>query len=201
MQDHPFATLVSCGPGGLMANHVPLLYVDGDATRAGGARTLHGHVARANPQWREIQSGTEVLAIFSGPNAYISPTVYETKRANGKVVPTWNYVVVHAYGTGRTYDDPQRLHELVSRLTNVHERGRAQRWAVSDAPEPYVAAQLRGIVGIEIAVTRLIGKWKLSQNHSEADRLGAVADLTSSVNVRDRATADVMSELERRRGL
>jgi transcriptional regulator len=197
IEANPLATLVTCGPAGLMANHVPLLYVCAGAASEGQTLgTLHGHLARANPQWREIQSGTDVLAIFSGPDAYISPSAYETKRETGKVVPTWNYVVVHLYGSGQTYDDPERLHELVTELTNVHERIREERWAVTDAPEAFIAGQLRGIVGIEIAVTRSIGKWKLSQNRSVADRRGVTADLTASPVSRERATADVMSELQ-----
>ncbi|GAC1309050.1 MAG: FMN-binding negative transcriptional regulator [Vulcanimicrobiaceae bacterium] len=198
LHGNPFATLVTCGPGGLMANHVPLLYVPYDAESAAACGTLHGHVARANAQWREIESGTEVLAIFSGPDAYVSPTAYATKREHGKVVPTWNYVVVHASGTGRTYDDPARLHALVSRLTDVHEAARGERWAVADAPEAFVAGQLRGIVGIEIAVTRLVGKWKLNQNRSDADRHGVIADLAASSEAADRATAAAMSALEPR---
>lgn len=144
MRANPFATLVTCGPGGLMANHVPLLYTAQSVASGATPGTLHGHVSRANPQWREIESGTEVLAIFSGPHAYVSPSAYASKRETGRVVPTWNYVVVHAYATGQTYDDPQRLHDLVSRLTTVHESARAEPWAVGDAPESYIAGQLRG---------------------------------------------------------
>lgn len=195
---HPLATLVTCGPGGLMANHVPLTFVPetahDDARASRGM--LHGHLSRANPQWHEIESGTEVLAIFNGPDAYISPSAYETKRETGKVVPTWNYVVVHAYGIGRTYDDPVRLHALVTALTDVHERDRDERWHVGDAPAPYVAGQLRGIVGIEIAVARVLGKWKLGQNRSDADRRGTIADLTDSDDPNARALARAMSAAE-----
>jgi len=199
MRANPFATLVTCGPGGLMANHVPLLYTAQSVASGATPGTLHGHVSRANPQWREIESGTEVLAIFSGPHAYVSPSAYASKRETGRVVPTWNYVVVHAYATGQTYDDPQRLHDLVSRLTTVHESARAEPWAVGDAPESYIAGQLRGIIGIELGVTRLLGKWKLNQNRSQADRLSAAADLTASSAQHERATASIMSELERHR--
>lgn len=194
MAAHPLATLVTCGPAGLMANHVPLMFVaetgldDARASRG----MLHGHVARANPQWREIESGTEILAIFNGPDAYVSPSGYETKRETGKVVPTWNYVVVHAYGIGRTYDDPERLRTVVTQLTDVHERDREERWRVGDAPGSYVTGQLRGIVGIEIAVARVVGKWKLGQNRSDADRAGVLADLEGSEDANARALAHAM---------
>ena len=192
---HPLATLVTCGAGGLMANHVPLSFAPGDGGDAASAM-LYGHVSVANPQWREIASGTEVLAIFNGADAYVSPSAYESKRESGKVVPTWNYVVVHVYGTGITYDDPTRLHALVTHLTDVHERDRDERWRVTDAPESYIAGQLRGIVGIEIAVSRVIGKWKFNQNRNDADRLGVIADLASSTDPARIATAVAMSQRE-----
>lgn len=192
----PLATLVTCGAGGLMANHVPLMFEANDPAAETGFGTLHGHVSIANPQWREIAAGTEVLAIFNGPDAYISPSVYATKRDTGKVVPTWNYVVVHAYGRGTTYDNDARLHALVTRLTDAHEVAREGRWAVSDAPEAYIANQLRGIVGIEIVLTRTIGKWKTSQNRSDADRAGAIADLAVSEAPAARALGAVMAEAE-----
>lgn len=198
MAAHPLATLVTCGPGGLMANHVPLMFVPqtapDDARASRGM--LHGHVSLANPQWREIASGTEILAIFNGPDAYISPSVYATKRETGKVVPTWNYVAVHAYGIGRTYDDPARLHALVSQLTDVHERDRDEPWHVEDAPDSYIAGQLRGIVGIEIAVARVVGKWKISQNRSEGDRRGAISDLSDSSDSNARTLAHEMATRE-----
>ena len=191
---HSLATLVTCGQRGLIANHVPLTFVPG------GARgTLHGHLSRANEQWREIESGTEVLAIFSGPDAYVSPSVYETKFETGKVVPTWDYVVVHAYGVGTTFDDPTRLHALVSALTDQHERPRDEPWRVTDAPESYIDGQLRGIVGIEIQISRMIGKWKISQNRSKADREGAIEDLARSERSDARDLALLMARAERER--
>jgi transcriptional regulator len=170
MREHPLATLVTVGPDGITADHVPLEF---DAT-AGPHGTLRGHVARANPLWQHAAS-QPVLAVFCGPQAYVTPSWYPSKAQTHKVVPTWNYTVVHAHGTLRAVDDAPWLHDLVTRLTGHHETPRPQPWAVADAPDEYVAQMLRAIVGIEIPLTRLIGKWKVSQNRSEADRLG-VAD-------------------------
>ena len=167
MREHPLATLVTLQDGLPTADHVPLEF---DAT----TQTLRGHVARANPLWRAA-AGQPVLAVFSGPQAYITPSWYPSKAATHKVVPTWNYTVVHAHGVLRAVEDAPWLHTLVSRLSDHHESPRAQPWAVSDAPDDYVQQMLRAIVGIEIPVDRLIGKWKISQNRAEPDRLG-VAD-------------------------
>ena len=167
MLEHPLATLVTLQDGLPTADHVPLEF---DAT----TQTLRGHVARANPLWRAA-AGQPVLAVFSGPQAYITPSWYPSKAATHKVVPTWNYTVVHAHGVLRAVEDAPWLHTLVSRLSDHHESPRAQPWAVSDAPDDYVQQMLRAIVGIEIPVDRLIGKWKISQNRAEPDRLG-VAD-------------------------
>ena len=167
MREHPLAHLVSLQPDGLTADPLPLEF-DADA------RVLRGHVARANPLWRAAD-GRAVLAIFGGPEAYVSPGWYASKAATHKVVPTWNYALVHAHGTLRAVDDAPWLRALVGRLTDRHEAARAEPWSVDDAPSDYVAQMLRAIVGIEIAVERLVGKWKLSQNRSAADRQG-VAD-------------------------
>ena len=169
MQAHPLATLVSSGPDGLTADHVPLEY---DAA----AGTLRGHVARANPLWQHAD-GQPVLAVFGGPQGYVSPSWYPSKAEHHKVVPTWNYAVVHAHGSLRVVQDAPWLHALVSRLTGHHESGRPTPWAVADAPDDYIAQMLRAIVGIEIPVTRLLGKWKLSQNRSTADRQGVAQGL------------------------
>lgn len=169
MRDHPLAALVTLQDGGPTADHIPLEY-DADS------RTLRGHVARANPLWRQA-NGQRVLALFSGPQAYVSPSWYATKAITHKVVPTWNYAVVHAHGVLSAVDDAPWLHALVTRLTAHHEAPRARPWAVADAPIDYVQQMLRAIVGIEIAVTELIGKWKLSQNRDVADRAGVSAGL------------------------
>jgi transcriptional regulator len=169
MREHPLATLVSQQAGGVTADAIPLEYV-------AATQTLRGHVARANPLWREA-AGQPVLAVFNGPQAYITPSWYPSKAATHKVVPTWNYTLVHAHGVLRAVEDAPWLHALVSGLTAHHEAPRPQPWAVADAPDDYVQQMLRAIVGIEIPMDRLIGKWKISQNRSDADRLGVAAGL------------------------
>ena len=187
MAAHPLATLVTRQGEGFSADHVPLVY---DATH-GEHGLLRGHVARANPLWREA-AGSEVLVVFSGPQAYISPSWYPSKAATGKVVPTWNYAVVHARGSLRAIEDAPWLHNFVSALTQRHEGPRAQPWQVGDAPADYVQQMLRAIVGIEIPLTSLVGKWKVTQNRSEADRLGVVAGLVSEAGNDAAAMADLV---------
>jgi transcriptional regulator len=167
------ATLVSLGADGLVASHVPMLL---DAA-AGPHGTLYGHLAKANPHAAGGAAGTQALAIFQGPDAYITPSWYETKRQTGKVVPTWNYVAIHASGPLEMFDDADRLLELVTRLTQRHEGGRAQPWAVADAPPDFVRGQLKGIVGFALPIARLEGKWKMSQNRPAADRAGVAEGL------------------------
>ena len=172
MREHPLAALVTSGPDGLTADHVPL---DFDAT-AGEHGTLVGHVARANPLWQSA-AGKPVLAIFRGPQAYVSPSWYPSKAGTHKVVPTWNYAVVHAHGVLEAVDDAPWLRELVGRLTDRHEAPRPAPWSVGDAPADYVQQMLRAIVGIRIPIERLVGKWKVSQNRSQADREGVAQGL------------------------
>jgi transcriptional regulator len=179
MREHPLAALVTTGADGLTADHLPLEY---DAA----SNTLHGHVARANPLWRTADA-QPVLAIFRGPQAYVTPSWYPSKAATHKVVPTWNYAVVHAHGRLRAVDDAPWLHALVSRLTGTHEARRSAPWAVSDAPDDYVQQMLHAIVGIEIPVERLVGKWKVSQNRAEPDRLGVADGLAAEPGADARA--------------
>jgi transcriptional regulator len=162
------ATLVTSGAEGLDASHVPLLL----DPEPGPYGRLVGHLARANPQWRAAVDGGPALAIVLGPDAYVTPSWYPSKRESGRVVPTWNYVAIHAHGTVRFFQDRDRLLPVVARLTDRHERSRPHPWKVADAPPDYVEAMLQGIVGFELAITRLEGKWKVSQNRSEADRRG-----------------------------
>lgn len=171
LQSHPLATLVWTSAQGLTAEHVPLMLDRGADDGEHG--TLRGHVARANPLWRE-SAGAAVLAVFQGAQAYVSPSAYPSKANNPKVVPTWNYAVVHAHGALRAVEDAVWLRALVGRLTDTHEAGRAQRWQVGDAPADYVAQMLAAVVGIEIPLTRLVGKWKHSQNRTAADRDGVI---------------------------
>ncbi len=167
------ATLVTLTTDGLIASHVPML-LDAEPAPYG---TLLGHVARPNPQARGAAAGVQALAIFQGPDVYITPSWYATKRENGKVVPTWNYVAIHAYGPVEFFDAPERLHAIVTRLTERQEAARAEPWAVSDAPADYVEGMLKGIVGFALPITRLEGKWKMSQNRPAQDRAGVVAGL------------------------
>jgi len=167
----PLGLLISAGPGGLMANPIPFL-IDPDASERG---TLQAHFARANPQWRELAAVAECLVIFQGPAAYVTPSWYATKRETGKVVPTWNYATVHAWGSPRIIDDVDWLRGQIERLTQSQEDQRQVPWQVSDAPEPFVAGQLKGIIGLEIPIARSEGKWKMSQNRPAADRLGVIA--------------------------
>ncbi|WP_394822431.1 FMN-binding negative transcriptional regulator [Pendulispora albinea] len=186
-----FATLVTSGPDGLVATHLPM-YVE---PAEGPMGTLYGHVARANPQWKELAGSGEALVTFVGPDAYVSPSYYPSKPIAGKVVPTWNYVAVHAYGKAEAIEEPAPLLEIVTRLTDAHEAGRAERWSVSDAPESYVQGLLRAIVGIRIPISRIEGKWKLSQNRSPEDAAGVIAGLSLSEHGNERATAEAMKAL------
>lgn len=171
MRKHPLATLVTVQDSAPTADHLPLEY---DAE----AGLLRGHVARANPLWR-LAAGQAVLAVFTGPQVYVTPSWYASKAETHKVVPTWNYTVVHAHGRLRVVDDAPWLHALVSRLTAHHETPRPAPWAVDDAPADYVQQMLGAIVGIEIPVERLLGKWKVSQNRSDADRQGVASGLAA----------------------
>ncbi len=168
---NPLATLVSHGPDGLDANHIPLLLVDGK---------LQGHVARANPLWKDGQVAGEVLVIFHGRESYISPSGYATKAEHGKVVPTWNYVTVHAYGDLRVIDDPAWIFGQISALTAANEAALPLPWAVTDAPADYIEKMLGAIVGIEIAITRLLGKWKVSQNQPPANQASLTRALSGT---------------------
>ncbi len=170
---HPLATLVTTTAQGLEANHIPML-IDAEPAPWG---TLRGHVARANPVWRTFNADTEVLAVFQGPHGYITPSWYPSKAQHGKVVPTWNYAVVHAYGLLKVFEDAEWLRKLVTRLTESQESPREQPWQVTDAPADYVNTMLRAIVGIEIPLRRLQGKWKMSQNRLPQDRDGVIKAL------------------------
>ena len=191
IRTHPLGLIVTSGPSGLQANHVPCL-VYSDASERG---TLRAHVARPNPQWKELTAVEQCLVVFQGPQQYITPSWYVTKQETGKVVPTWNYVVVHAWGRPRVVDDVAWLRRQVEDLTNLNEGRFPAPWKVSDAPEPYLQSQLKSIIGIEIPIDRIEGKWKVSQNRPEADRAGVVAGLSGSGESRE-----VMASLVAERG-
>lgn len=173
MRERPLASLVTYGRTGLFASHLPMVLHDEPAPLG----LLKCHVSRANAQWKDFDPKVEALAIFSGAEHYISPTWYEEKQATGKVVPTWNYAVVHAYGHLKVMDDRDWLLAHVEGLVKIHEAGMTKPWAVSDAPTDYIASIVKGIVGLEMKIERLEGKWKVSQNRSEADRRGVVEGL------------------------
>ena len=181
------ANLITATDEGLVGTPLPLFLDDSE----GEFGTLYGHVARANPQW-SLQPTSDALAIFMGPDAYITPSWYQTKQETGKVVPTWNYVAVHAYGEIEFFDDADRLREVVTRLTDLHETGRADPWAVSDAPAEYLRSQLKGIVGLRLPITRLDGKKKMSQNRNAADRQGVAQGLAQSANPVDQHVAKLI---------
>ncbi len=189
MQASPFALLTSAGSEGVQASHLPLLLEPGE----GEFGTLYGHFARANPHWRDLQGGAEALAVFSGPDAYISPGWYPAKAEHSKVVPTWNYIAVHARGPVELIEEPERLLQIVSRLSDQHESGRERPWAVSDAPREYLDSMLRAIVGFALPIRRLEGKWKLGQNRSAADQAGVRDGLAASPSPGDRELAARMS--------
>jgi transcriptional regulator len=187
IERHDFGLLVSHGARGLIASHIPFL-IERDGTQL----RLHGHLARPNPQVGDLADGSEVLAIFHGPHAYISPKWYET----GPAVPTWNYTDVHAYGTVRLVDDVDWLRQLLRRLSERHEAGNPSPWRMQDLPESYLNGMLRGIIGLEIAVNRLDGKFKLSQNRPAADRPGVIAALESRNTDDAGAVARLMRDRE-----
>jgi len=189
MEDTRLAILVTHDETGMQASHLPLLL----RREQGANGTLYGHLARANPQWRALQNGAEVLIIFPGADAYVSPAFYPAKAEHGKVVPTWNYVAVHAYGIAEVFSDAQRLLNVVSALTDKHEAGRASPWAVADAPAEYIDKMLGAIVGFALPIERLEGKRKLSQNRSAEDIKGVREGLAASADGKDRELAQLMS--------
>ncbi len=186
---NPFGALVTHGPNGLDANHVPF-ELDANAGEHG---VLRAHVARANPVWKEVAPGENVLVIFQGEAGYISPNFYPSKQDTHRQVPTWNYFVVHAHGRITVRDDEAYVRGVVARLTRKMEAAEPAPWKLGDAPRDYIDELLGAIVGIEIEVTRLVGKAKLSQNKADADRLGAVAGLRQRGGDAAHALADVMS--------
>jgi transcriptional regulator len=169
----PLGALVTATESGLDANHIPFLFAD----TGGTAGTLHGHIARANPLWREVVRDATALVIFHGPDGFISPSWYPSKRENTRVVPTWNYAVVHVHGVLRFVDDPAWVRSHVEALTREHEGKRDAPWAVTDAPADFIEKMVAAVVGIEISITQLVGKWKVSQNRSISDRVGVIEAL------------------------
>ncbi len=196
MRERPLASLITYGRSGLFASHLPMVLeaegvLDDQAAPLG---VLRCHVSRANVQWKDFDPAVEALAIFSGAEHYISPNWYEEKQTTGKVVPTWNYAVVHAYGHLKVVEDAEWLRAHVESLVRIHEaavseKTGARAWEVSDAPAEYVASIIKGIVGFEMKITRLEGKWKVSQNQSESNRRGVVEGLDSLRTAESKAMA------------
>jgi transcriptional regulator len=189
MRTYPLALLVTHGPDGLQASPIPfLLYAD-----EGEYGTLRAHMARANPHWKELGDVDECLVVFRGPDGYVTPSWYASKVATQKVVPTWNYAIVHARGKPLAIDDAAWLARQLNDLTSFHEAPRPQPWSIGDAPGDYIAAQMKAIVGIEIPIARLEGKWKMSQNKDEADRRGVLRGMRAVDDAHEnQAVADVL---------
>jgi transcriptional regulator len=196
IRERPLATLVTSGPDGMTANHIPMMIV-AEPLPFG---TLVGHVARGNSLWRA--AGTSALAVFTGPEHYISPSWYPAKQEHGRVVPTWNYAAVHAYGTLEIHEDAEWLRALVTKLTETYEAPFEQPWKVADAPADYIDGLLKAIVGIEIKIDRLEGKWKMGQNRSDADREGAAEGLRemktpSAAALGEMMASELMAKMQR----
>ena len=193
MRAHPLCTLVTQCESGLVANHVPVQSL----TEPAPLGCIRGHIARANPLWRDYRAETQALAIFQGPQVYISPSFYPSKVATGEVVPTWNYAVVHAGGTLRFIQDAGWLRDFVAGLTATHEAPRAVPWKIDDAPAPYVEKMLSLIVGFEFSIATLSGKWKVSQNRSQADQKGVIRNLQSADDADSHDMAAMLAALAR----
>lgn len=192
MRAHPFAAIVTAGSAGLMATHIPMV-LHAEGSQYG---VLRGHMARANGQWTEHSDSTDALVLFSGPHQYISPSWYPAKQEDGRVVPTWNYAVVHAYGPLRLHHETAWLLEHLNTLVTQHEASFECPWKLADAPTDYIERQAGAIVGVEIPIRRLEGKWKLSQNRSERDRHGVMERLAELNTVESLAVRTLMSEHE-----
>jgi len=188
MRARPFATLVSGGAKGLFASHLPTVLKD-----EGSCGTIECHLARANPHWSDLGAAEEALMIFHGPEAYVTPNWYPSKAEHGKVVPTWNFAAVHAYGRPEVMHEPEWLRRHVTELTAQQERGAPRPWMPSDAPPAFIDAMLRGIVGFRFPIARLEGKWKMSQNREMPDRAGVVTGLRERAADEDLAVADAVA--------
>ena len=187
LRARPFAALVTAGPSGLYATHLPTVLKD-----EGAHGVIECHLARANPHWKDIAAGGEALMIFQGAQGYITPSWYPSKFEHGKVVPTWNYAIVHAYGRAVVMENKDWLHRHVSELTKQQEQFQTTPWALSDAPQSYIDSMLRGIVGFRFAITRLEGKWKMSQNRELKDQIGVARGLGMRADGDDFETADLV---------
>jgi transcriptional regulator len=191
MRAHPLCTLVTQCETGLAANHVPVQTLDEPKPLG----CIRGHIARANPLWRDYRAETQALAIFQGPQVYISPSFYPSKAETGEVVPTWNYAVVHASGTLRFIQDAGWLRDFVAGLTATHEAPRSLPWKIDDAPPLYIDKMLSLIIGFEFSIAALSGKWKVSQNRSQADQEGVIRNLRNAHDADSREMAAMLAAL------
>jgi transcriptional regulator len=189
MEDQPFASLITMGSSGLFASHIPMVL-----EQNGAMGRLKGHISRANTQWRDYNPSVEALAIFFGPQHYITPNWYTEKQETGKVVPTWNYVVVHAYGHLKMVEDTEWLMAHLTSLVSIHEAESPVPWKISDAPADYISSQIKGIVGLEMEIQRLEGKWKVSQNRSAEDRSGVAHGLSELNTAESLAMKTIVEE-------
>jgi transcriptional regulator len=194
MVSQPLGTLVTLGASGLFASHIPMI-LENDGSQFG---VLKGHISRANTQWRDFVPTVDALAIFAGHQHYITPNWYPGTKEHGKEVPTWNYVVVHAYGPLRVIQDEHWLLTNVTKLTDIHEAGSPVPWKVSDAPQDFIKSQLKGIIGLELPIQRLEGKWKVSQNRTESERKGVIEGLTKLNTPESLAMKALVEELPQR---
>jgi transcriptional regulator len=194
MRAHPLCALVTQSDSGLVANHVPMQTLDEPKPLG----CIRGHIARANPLWRDYRAETQALAIFQGPQVYISPSFYPSKAETGAVVPTWNYAVVHASGTLRFIQDSGWLRDFVAGLTATHEAPRSMPWKIDDAPKTYIDKMLSLIVGFEFSIATLSGKWKVSQNRSQADQEGVMRNLQNADDADSHEMAAMLAALARR---
>jgi len=190
-----FGSLITVNGQSILASHIPMLIDD----KVGTYGVLEGHIARANPQGAGITKSIHALAIFTGPNAYISPSWYATTREHGKAVPTWNYIAVHAFGALEIIEDKKWLQNHVEKLTDQNEHGRQSAWSISDAPENYIESQLGGILGWRMPIERIEGAWKMIQHHTEGNRRGTIEALSNSDKAGDIAVSEVMKNLEIKR--
>ncbi len=187
---HPLGTLVTHGNGGLQASPLPFLLE---------ANTLRAHMARANPHWKTLAANTECLVIITGPDAYVTPDWYPSKAVTHKVVPTWNYAAAHVRGRLRVVDEPGWLAQQIADLTAAHEAVRPAPWRPADAPADFIAAQMQAVIGLEIAITQIEGKWKMSQNREAADREGVVRGMRDAADPhRNLAVADQVERCSRK---
>ncbi|HCE1838700.1 FMN-binding negative transcriptional regulator [Vibrio parahaemolyticus] len=187
IQKYSFATLVAYSDNGMEATHLPVLLES-----VGETLILKAHIAKANPLWKKVQNGSDVLVIFNGPNCYISPNHYPTKAEHGRAVPTWNYVVVHVKGSISFVTDPDWVYSVIDGLTTKHEAGSSNSWSISDAPKEYIQKMLPAIVGVEIEVNSLEGQWKLSQNQPELNQQGVINGLSSLNEPASQAVASMV---------